>query len=336
MFLLKARAWLQYNLGVIWFWVAFLIFIAFLLVLDLGFFHRNAHEVRFREALAASAFWILLAVAFAVLVYQWHGKQSALEFSTGYLIELSLSVDNLFVFLVIFGYFRVPARLQHTVLFWGIVGALVLRGIFIVAGVALINRFHWIIYAFGAFLVYTGIHLAIKDDEDIHPEHNPFLKLLRRSVPMTNDYAGERFFVKLDGRSLATPLLAVLIVVETTDLLFAVDSIPAVLAISRDPFIVYTSNVFAILGLRSMFFALAGLMRLFHFLNYGLAFILSFVGVKMLLSNESAELFGIRLHYQIPIHWSLAVIGTSLALSILASLVFPQRQKVAGGREGQK
>lgn len=301
-----------------------------MLAIDLGLFHRNAHEVRFREALFFSGLWIVLAAAFAVLVYFWHGKQSALEFTTGYVIEQALSVDNLFVFLVIFSYFRVPLRYQHKVLFWGIVGALVLRGVFIVAGVALIERFSWIIYVFGAFLVYTGVHLAFSDDEKIEPEHNPFLKLLRRFVPITHDYHGEKFWTSHDGKRMATPLLAVLIVVETTDLLFAVDSIPAVLAISRDPFIVFTSNVFAILGLRSMFFALAGLMRLFHFLNYGLAFVLSFVGVKMLLANEGAELYGIRLHYKIPVHYSLLVIAVALALSVLASLVFrPPAAKAA-------
>jgi tellurite resistance protein TerC len=309
------------------FWVLFNLFVLAMLVLDLGVFHRRAHVVRFKEALAWSAFWISLAAAFAILVYFWRGSQPTLEFTTGYLIELSLSVDNLFVFLVLFTYFKVPAEHQYGVLFWGIVGALVMRAVFIVAGVALINRFHFIIYIFGAFLVYTGFKLAFQDETEVHPEHNPVLKLVRRWFPMTNDYVGDRFFVVRDGVRFATPLLAVLVVVETTDLLFAVDSIPAILAITRDPFIVYTSNVFAILGLRSMYFALAGMLELFHHLNYGLAAILTFVGVKMLLSNEGLEVWGIPLYVKIPIHVSLIVVASLLALSILTSVVFPEKKK---------
>jgi tellurite resistance protein TerC len=308
------------------FWVLFNVFVLVMLALDLGVFHRKAHVIRFKEALAWSAFWISLALAFAVIVYFWRGSQPALEFTTGYLIELSLSVDNLFVFLVLFTYFKVPSEHQYGVLFWGIIGALIMRAIFIVAGVALINRFHFIIYVFGAFLIYTGIKLAVQDETEVHPEHNPVLKLVRRWFPMTTDYVGGKFFVTRDGIRYATPLLAVLAVVETTDLLFAVDSIPAILAITRDPFIVYTSNVFAILGLRSMYFALAGMLELFHYLNYGLAAILSFVGVKMLLSNDGLELWGIPLHAKIPIHISLIVVASLLAISIIASVMFPEKK----------
>jgi tellurite resistance protein TerC len=307
--------------------ILFNLFVLVMLALDLGVFHRRSHVIRFREAVGWSAFWLGLSAGFGVLVYFWKGPQTALEFATGYLIEQSLSVDNLFVFLVLFSYFRVPEEYQYKVLFWGIIGALVMRLAFIVAGVALINRFHFFIYIFGAFLVYTGIRLAFQDETEIHPEHNPILKLVRRWFPMTERYEGSHFFIIRDGRKFATPLLAVLIVVETTDLLFAVDSIPAVLAITRDPFIVYTSNVFAIMGLRSMYFALAGLLDLFHYLNYGLAAILTFVGVKMLLSNEGLVIGGVSLYVRIPIGVSLAVVGSFLALSIVASLVFPEKDK---------
>jgi tellurite resistance protein TerC len=301
----------------LWFWVGFNVFVVLMLVLDLGVFHRKSHVIRFKEALGWSAFWISLSVIFGVMVYFWRGPQPSLEFATGYLIELSLSVDNLFVFLVLFSYFKVPQEQQYRVLFWGIIGALVMRAIFIVAGVALINRFHFIIYVFGAFLIYTGIKLAFQDETEVHPEHNPMLRLVRRWFPMTNDYVGGRFFVMHGEKRYATPLFAVLVVVETTDLLFAVDSIPAILAITRDPFIVYTSNVFAILGLRSMYFALAGMLEIFHFLNYGLAAILTFVGTKMLLSN----------FIKIPIHISLLVVASLLALSVIASLVFPHPKR---------
>lgn len=300
------------------FWIAFNLFVLLMLALDLGVFHRKSHEVKFKEALAWSAAWVTLATIFAVIVYFWRGQQSGLEFVTGYLIELSLSVDNLFVFLILFSYFKVPKEHQHKVLFWGIVGALVMRAAFIAGGVALINRFHWIIYIFGAFLVYTGIKLWFQDDHDIHPERNPILKWFRRTFPMTTDYVGGQFFVIREGKRFATPLVAVLLMVETTDLLFAVDSIPAILAITRDPFIVYTSNVFAILGLRSMYFALAGLMQLFHYLHYGLAFILVFIGAKMLASN----------YIKLPITVALGVVVGVLALSVIASLLFPRKEGV--------
>ena len=285
-----------------------------MLVLDLGVFHRRAHTVKFREALAWSAVWIALAVIFAVVVFFWHGRTPALEFVTGYVIELSLSVDNLFVFLLIFRFFQVPAVHQHKVLFWGILGALIMRAVFIAAGVGLIQRFHWIVYVFGAFLVYSGIKLFFQEEAEIHPEKNPVLRLFRRFVPVTKDYEGNKFFVRRAGLY-ATPLFVVLLVVETTDLLFAVDSIPAILAITRDAFIVYTSNVFAILGLRSMYFALAGMMEMFRYLHYGLSLVLVFVGAKMLLSH----------YLEIPTHLALAAVAGVLAISVIASMANPKK-----------
>jgi tellurite resistance protein TerC len=300
------------------FWILFLAFVAVMLVLDLAVFNRGAHTVHFREAVGWSIFWISLAGAFAILVYYWRGKVMALDFVTGYLIEESLSVDNLFVFLLIFKYFKVPGDYQHKVLFWGIIGALVMRFAFIIAGVALINRFHWIIYIFGAFLIYTGVKLFRTSNAEVNPEHNPVLRWVRKIVPVTQDYVNGKFLVR-EERLYATPLLLVLIVIETTDVVFAADSIPAVLAITRDPFIVFTSNVFAILGLRSLYFALAGMMELFHFLHYGLAIILSFIGVKMLLSN----------FYHLPTAVALGVVGGVLMLSVVASIVFPKKAAVS-------
>lgn len=293
------------------FWILFNVFVLGMLALDLGVFqNRPGHTVGFREALAWSGMWVLLAGIFAVLVYFWHGRGATLEFVTGYVIELSLSIDNLFVFLLVFRYFRVPAEYQHRVLFWGILGALIMRALFIVLGVGLIQRFHWIVYIFGAFLVYSGIQLLRQGDTEIHPEKNPVLRLFWRFVPVTENYEGGDFFVRR-GPVYATPLMVVLLVVETTDLLFAVDSIPAILAITLDAFIVYTSNVFAILGLRSMYFALAGLMEMFEYLHYGLSVVLIFVGTKMLLSR----------YYQIPAPWALAVVAVVLLVSVLASVV---------------
>jgi tellurite resistance protein TerC len=286
-----------------------------MLVLDLGVFHRRAHTVKFREALAWSGAWIALAAIFAVVIFFWHGRTPALEFITGYVIELSLSVDNLFVFLLIFRFFQVPAIHQHKVLFWGILGALIMRAIFIAAGVSLIQRFHWIIYAFGAFLVYSGIKLFFQEEAEIHPEKNPVLRLFRRWVPVTKDYVGNKFFVRSRGLY-ATPLFVVLLVVETTDLLFAVDSIPAILAITRDAFIVYTSNVFAILGLRSMYFALAGMMEMFRYLHYGLSLVLISVGAKMLLSH----------YFEIPTPVALGAVAGVLAISVIASMANPKKK----------
>jgi tellurite resistance protein TerC len=295
------------------FWVFFNVFVVVMLVLDLGVFHRNSHTVGFREAVRGSAMWIGLALVFAVIVYFWHGRPATLEFITGYVIELSLSVDNLFVFLLIFRFFKVPTEQQHKVLFWGILGALVMRGLFILVGVNLMRRFEWIAYFFGALLIYSGIKLFTQEEMEIHPEKNPVLKVFRRMMPVTEDYEGGKFFVKR-ARRYATPLLIVLLVVETTDLIFAVDSIPAILAITLDAFIVYTSNVFAILGLRSMYFALAGMMELFHYLHYGLSIVLILVGTKMIVGH----------FYQIPTAITLGVVAGVLAISVLASVLHPQ------------
>jgi tellurite resistance protein TerC len=292
------------------FWILFNVFVVAMLVLDLGVFHRQPHTVKYREALIWSAVWIALAIIFTVVIYFWHGRTPSLEFITGYVIELSLSVDNLFVFLLIFRYFQVPPVHQHKVLFWGILGALIMRAIFIAAGVGLIQRFHWIVYVFGAFLLYSGFKLLRQGEAEIHPEKNPVLRLFRRWVPVTKNYEGDKFFVRRTGL-LATPLLVVLVVVETTDLLFAVDSIPAILAITRDAFIVYTSNVFAILGLRSMYFALAGMMEMFRYLHYGLSVVLMFVGAKMMLSH----------HYEVPTVLALGAVAGILLLSVAASVL---------------
>jgi len=301
---------------VLFFWILFNVFVLAMLALDLGVFNRRAHSVTFREALGWSAVWMALAAGFAVLVYFWHGRAASLEFATGYLIELSLSVDNLFVFLVVFRYFRVPAELQHRVLFWGILGALITRGAFILAGVGLIQRFHWLIYVFGALLVYSGIKLLRQSDEDINPEKNPLLRLFRQWMPVTDDYVGERFWVRQPGLY-ATPLVVVLLVVETTDIVFAVDSIPAVLAITLNAFIVYTSNVFAIVGLRSMYFAVAGMMDLFEYLHYGLSLVLVLVGAKMLVSH----------YYTVPTAVALGTVAGVIAISVVASVVWPRKAK---------
>jgi tellurite resistance protein TerC len=292
-------------------WIGFNLFVLAMLALDLGVFHRQAHAVTMREALVWSAVWVALALLFNVGVYFWRGPEPALDFLTGYLIEKSLSVDNIFVFLLIFSAFRVPPQYQHTVLFWGIVGALLMRALFIAIGVTLIQAFHWVVYVFGAFLLLTGVKMALQREEhEIDLERHLVLRLLRRFLPITERYEGGKFFVKRAGRILATPLFVVLLVVETTDVIFAVDSIPAILAITVDPFIVYTSNVFAILGLRALYFALAGLAHRFRFLRYGLAAILAFVGVKMLLVDV----------YKIPIGIALGVVAGILLLSVLASL----------------
>jgi len=287
-----------------------------MLALDLVVFHRRVHTVKFREALMWSGLWIGLAAVFAVIVYYWHGRAASLQFVTGYVIELSLSIDNLFVFLLIFRYFRVPSTHQHKVLFWGILGALVMRAVFILLGVGLIKKFHWIIYIFGALLVYSGIKLFRQQEAEIHPERNPLLRLFRKWMPVTKDYVGNKFFVRQPGLY-ATPLFIVLLVVETTDVLFAVDSIPAILAITLNAFIVYTSNVFAILGLRSMYFALAGMMELFHYLHYGLALVLIFVGAKMLASH----------YIELPTELALGIVAGILIVSVLASLIHPRKRE---------
>ena len=292
-------------------WVAFNVFVLGMLALDLGVFHRNAHKVSLREALTWSIVWISLALLFNVGIYHFWGSEKAFEFLAGYLIEKSLSVDNIFVFLVIFSYFSVPAMYQHRVLFWGILGALIMRAIFIAVGAALLSTFHWIIYVFGGFLILTGIKMFFAGDEKIDPEKNPAVRLLRRAMYVTGDYHGQRFFVRNSGRLWATPLLLVLVVVETTDIIFAVDSIPAIFAVTTDPFIVYTSNVFAILGLRALYFLLAGIIDMFRYLKVGLSFVLCFVGAKMLLVD----------FYKIPIGISLGVVASILAASILVSFL---------------
>jgi tellurite resistance protein TerC len=297
-------------------WLAFNGFVLLMLALDLGIFHRKAHTVRVKEAIVWTVVWVVLAFIFAGGIYYWKGAELSLQFAAGYLIEKSLSVDNLFVFLVIFSYFKVPAAYQHKVLFWGILGALVMRAALIAVGVVLIARFHWTLYVFGAFLVFTGIKLALQKGEGVHPEKNPLVKLVRKIIPVTNDYSGSRFFVKENGRRFATPLLLVLLTVEFTDLVFALDSIPAIFAVTPDPFVVYTSNVFAILGLRSLYFALAGIMDLFCYLKHGLAVVLGFVGVKMLIADL----------YKIPIGVSLAVVAAILLISVLTSLLHPKKE----------
>jgi tellurite resistance protein TerC len=292
-------------------WIAFNVFVLGMLAIDLGVFHRKAHAVTTREATVWCFVWVSLGLIFNAGIYIWMGPEKGLEFFTGYLIEYSLSVDNIFVFIIILTYFSVSPSHQHRVLFWGILGALIMRGVFIGAGALLLQTFHWVIYIFGAFLVFTGIKMITNDETSVHPEDNPVIKVLRRVMPISPQFEGQRFFVKRDGKWAATPLFVVLLVIESTDLIFAVDSVPAIFAVSQDPFIVYTSNVFAILGLRSLYFLLAGIMDLFIYLRYGLGVVLGFVGVKMLLVDI----------YKIPIGLSLAVVAGVLAISIVASLL---------------
>jgi TerC family integral membrane protein len=304
----------------LWVWIAFHLLIFALLAIDLGIFHRHAHEVSIREAASWSVTWIIISLSFNLGVYHFLGAQAGLEFLTGYLIEKALSIDNIFVFVLIFSYFGVPARYQHRILFWGILGALLLRGTMIGAGTYLIHEFHWVTYAFGAFLVFTGVRMGFQEETDIEPEANPVIALVRRVVPVTNRYHGQRFFTREalgpGGalRRVATPLFVVLILVETSDIIFAVDSIPAIFAVTTDPFLVYTSNIFAILGLRALYFLLAGVIRQFHYLQIGLSVVLTFVGVKMLIADW----------YLVPIGLSLAVIAAVLAVSVVASLLFPE------------
>jgi len=306
--------------GTIWLWVGFNVFVLLMLAVDLGVFHRKAHAVSIREAITWSVVWIALAMLFNLGLYLFWDKlapgsaysnsQAALAFFTGYLIEKSLSVDNLFVFVLIFTFFAVPAIYQHRVLFWGILGALLMRGTLIAVGAALLKEFHWIIYVFGAFLVFTGIRMALHRNEEMHPEQNPLVKWLRRVMPVTETYEDDHFFIRRAGRLMATPLFLVLVLIESTDLIFAVDSIPAIFAVTQESFIVYTSNVFAILGLRSLYFLLAGVVDKFHYLKLGLSVVLVFVGIKMLIVDI----------YKIPVGLSLGVIFAVLTVSIVASL----------------
>ncbi|MGZ8919719.1 MAG: TerC family protein [Limisphaerales bacterium] len=304
----------------IYLWIGFNLFILAMLAVDLGIFHRKSHTVGMKEAITWSAVWVVLALIFNAGIWHYSGKEKALEFLTGYLIEKSLSVDNVFVFALLFSYFAVPAQYQHKVLFWGILGALIMRAIMIGVGAVLITKFTWIIYIFGAFLILTGIKMIVKRSEEIHPERNPVVRWFKRMMPVTSDYRGDKFFVREQGILMATPLFVVLLLVEFTDLIFAVDSIPAIFAVTTDPFIVYTSNVFAILGLRSLYFVLGGVMHKFHYLKIGLGLVLTFVGVKMLLGHSP---------YKIDTLVSLGVVLAILAVSIIASLLRPQATHIS-------
>lgn len=299
-------------------WAGFLVFVLAMLALDLGVFHRKAHEVTLREAAVWSVVWVSLALLFNAGVYQWFGADRALEFTTGYLIEKALAVDNIFVFYAIFAYFAVPAAYQHRVLFWGILGALAMRAIFIFAGAALLREFHWLMYVFGALLVITAVKLLALAEHGMNPEKNAVYRLFRRVVPSVPEYHGSRFTVVRAGKRYATPLFAVLVLIEWTDLVFAVDSIPAIFAVTSDPFIVFTSNIFAILGLRSMFFLLAGVIAKFYLLKPSLAIVLAFVGTKMLLTDV----------YKVPIGASLGVIAALIAAGVVGSLLFPRRTQL--------
>lgn len=306
----------------LWIWIGFNVFVLAMLALDLGVFHRKCHVVTFKESITWTVVWVSLAMVFNLGVWHYMGGQKGLEFFTGYLIEKSLSVDNVFVFALLFSHFAVPALYQHKVLFWGILGALVMRAIMIVLGAALITKFTWVIYIFGAFLILTGIKMIVKREEQIHPEQNPVVRWFRKLMPVTSDYRQDRFFVRENGILMATPLFVVLLLVEISDLIFAVDSIPAIFAVTKDPFIVYTSNVFAILGLRSLYFALAGIMDKFHYLKVGLGVVLSFVGVKMLLGHTA---------YKIDTLVSLGVIVTVLGAAVVCSLVWPKKVPASPG-----
>ncbi len=298
-----------------WLWIGFNLFVLLMLALDLGVFNRKAHVVGFKESLTWTAVWIALAMVFNGWIWHHFGPQKGLEFFTGYVIEKSLSVDNVFVFALLFSYFAVPQIYQHKVLFWGVLGALVMRAAMIVLGAALITKFSWIIYLFGAFLIITGLKMILKKEEEIHPENNPVVRWFKKLMPVTKDFRGDKFFVRENGIRMATPLFVVLLLVEVSDVIFAVDSIPAIFAVTKDPFIVYTSNVFAILGLRSLYFALAGVLDKFHYLKIGLGFVLSFVGVKMLLAHSP---------WKVDTLISLGVIVGILAVSVIASLLKPK------------
>jgi len=292
------------------FWILFNAFVLLMLALDLGVFHRKTHEISLKEALTWTFVWISLALVFNAIIFYWRGRQQALEFLTGYLVEKALSIDNIFVFIMIFTYFQIPAKYQHKVLFWGVLGALLMRVVFIFAGVALIEKFHFAIYIFGALLIYTGYKMFYHNNAKIEPDKNPLIRFFKKFMPVTPQLHEDNFIVKLNGKRYATPLFLVLLLIESSDLIFAVDSIPAILAITQDQFIVYTSNVFAILGLRSLYFALAGIVHRFWLLSFGLAVVLVFVGIKMLLVDL----------YKIPIEWSLIFIATIIAGSIFLSL----------------
>lgn len=304
----------------VWHWAGFVVAVVFLLALDLGVFHRRAREVRFREALSWTGFWVFLALSFGFWIYRRYSHEDGLEFLTGYLIELSLSMDNVFVIALIFSYFGVPLRFQHRVLFWGIMGAIVMRGVMIASGAAMISRFQWLLYVLGGFLVVTGLRMLFGGESEIDPEKNPVLRWSKRLFPVSEQFDGQRFVTRVAGRRVATPMVLVLIMVETTDLVFALDSIPAIFAVTQDVFIVFTSNIFAILGLRSLYFALAGAIAYFRYLKVGLSLVLVFIGVKMLVAYW-------KMH--IGIGWSLGVVGSILAVSVATSVI-------AGWREGNR
>ena len=301
-----------------WLWGGFTVFVLAMMALDLGVFHRKSHAVSFKEALTWTGVWVTLAMCFNAGVWYFAGPQKAVEFFTGYLIEYSLSADNVFIFALIFSYFAVPPQWQHKVLFWGILGALVLRVIMIFAGVALISRFHWILYLFGAFLIFTGLKMIFGKDEEVHPEQNPIIRWFRRLVPVSSGQHDDRLVVRVGGRLMATPLMVVLVCIEVTDVIFAVDSIPAIFAVTLDPFIIYTSNVFAIMGLRSLYFVLGGMMGMFHYLKLGLGGVLSFIGVKMLLGHTE---------WKIETLPALGVVAVILSASVVASLVHARRAR---------
>jgi tellurite resistance protein TerC len=309
----------------VWAWAGFGIFILLMLTLDLGVLNRKAHAIKYREAATWSVVWVTLAMMFAGLVFWREGRLTGVEFLTGYIIELSLSVDNLFVFLLLFGYFKVPAKYQHRVLFWGVLGALVMRMTMIALGAALIERFHWIIYVFGVFLIYTGIKMMKQGETEVHPDQNPVVRFISRLVPMTRSYDGEKFFTEVNGKRMGTLMLLVLVTVEVTDLVFAVDSIPAIFGITTNTFIVYTSNVFAILGLRSLYFLLAGVVEKFHYLKIGLSIVLAFVGLKMLTEGFIEDRFHLGKENIIII--SLSVVGAVLLGSVAASVIWPQKSE---------
>jgi tellurite resistance protein TerC len=306
----------------IWAWGVFLLVVIAMLMVDLGVFHRKAHVLSMREATIWSIVWVVVALVFNAIVWVWLGHQKALEFFTGYLVEKALSADNIFVFAVLFNYFAVPPEYRHRVLFWGVLGAIVFRLTFILAGTALLKKFHWVIYIFGIIVIVSGIKLLMRKDEEIDPERNPVLRLARRFLPITPNYHGQKFFVRLNGKFMATPLALVLLVVESTDIVFAIDSIPAIFAITRDPFIVFTSNVCAILGLRALYFLLEGMIRLFRYLDEGLAVILVFIGIKMLVSE----------FYKIPTWVALGFVAAVLAITITLSLIAERREQVRAGK----
>jgi tellurite resistance protein TerC len=306
----------------IWAWGVFLLVVIAMLMVDLGVFHRKAHVLSMREATIWSIVWVVVALVFNAIVWVWLGHQKALEFFTGYLVEKALSADNIFVFAVLFNYFAVPPEYRHRVLFWGVLGAIVFRLTFILAGTALLKKFHWVVYIFGIIVIVSGIKLLMRKDEEIDPERNPVLRLARRFLPITPNYHGQKFFVRLNGKFMATPLALVLLVVESTDIVFAIDSIPAIFAITRDPFIVFTSNVCAILGLRALYFLLEGMIRLFRYLDEGLAVILVFIGIKMLVSE----------FYKIPTWVALGFVAAVLAITIALSLMAEPREQVRVGK----